>query len=64
MLVGILASFAAFESDLIAARTRAALRVVKQNGSRSGRPIGNPNFRPVPAPVGALIRNLRTEGMS
>ena len=64
MLVGILASFAAFEADLISARTKAALRVVKENGSRSGRPIGNPTFRPVPGPVVALIRQLRDEGMS
>jgi DNA invertase Pin-like site-specific DNA recombinase len=64
MLVGILASFAAFEADLISARTKAALAVVKKNGSRSGRPIGNPSFRPVPAPVRALICELRSEGMS
>jgi DNA invertase Pin-like site-specific DNA recombinase len=64
MLSSILASFAAFEADLISARTKAALRVVKQNGSRSGRPIGNPSFRPVRGPVVALIRDLRTEGMS
>ena len=64
MLASILSAFAAFEADLISARTKAALRVVKQNGSRSGRPIGNPRFRPVPSPVVVLIRQLRGEGMS
>jgi DNA invertase Pin-like site-specific DNA recombinase len=64
MLVGILASFAAFEADLISARTKAALAVVRRNGSRSGRPIGNPAFRPVPPAVSNLIRQLRGEGMS
>ena len=64
MLVGILASFAAFEADLISARTRAALKVVKQNGSRSGKPIGNPTFRPIPAPIASVITDLRGEGMS
>jgi DNA invertase Pin-like site-specific DNA recombinase len=64
MLVGILASFAAFEADLISARTKAALMVVKQNGSRSGKPIGNPNYRPTPRPIVALIQQLRAEGMS
>ena len=64
MLVGILASFAAFEADLISARTKAALAVVRKNGSRSGKPIGNPNFRPVPPAVAGLICQLRSEGMS
>ena len=60
MLVGILASFAAFEADLISARTKAALEVVRKNGSRSGRPIGNPTFRSVPPAVSTLIRELRS----
>ena len=64
MLVGILASFAAFEADLISARTRAALAVVRETGSKSGKPIGNPNFRPVPPAVAQLICELRSEGMS
>lgn len=64
MLVGILASFAAFEADLISARTKAALAVVRENGSRSGRPIGNPRFRPVPPTVVGLIGELRAEGGS
>lgn len=64
MLVGILASFAAFESDLIGARTRAALAVVRETGSKSGKPIGNPNFRAVPPAVAGLICQLRSEGMS
>lgn len=64
MLIGILSSFAQFEADLISARTKAALAVVKRNGSRIGRPIGNPSFRPVPAAVRALICELRSEGLS
>jgi DNA invertase Pin-like site-specific DNA recombinase len=64
VLVGILASFAAFEADLISARTKAALEVVRKNGSRSGRPIGNPAFRSVPRAVSTLIHELRSEGRS
>jgi DNA invertase Pin-like site-specific DNA recombinase len=64
MLVGILSSFAQFEADLISARTKAALAVVRKSGSRSGKPIGNPRFRPVPHAVAALICELRAEGMS
>jgi DNA invertase Pin-like site-specific DNA recombinase len=64
MLASILASFAAFEADLISARTRAALAVVRKNGSKSGRRIGNPTFRSVPPAVTALILQLRSEGMS
>lgn len=64
MLIGILSSFAQFEADLISARTKAALAVVKRNGSRTGRPIGNPSFRPVPSAVRNLIRDLRSEGLS
>jgi DNA invertase Pin-like site-specific DNA recombinase len=64
MLASILASFAAFEADLISARTKAALAVVRKNGSKSGRRIGNPTFRAVPPAVSALILRLRSEGMS
>jgi DNA invertase Pin-like site-specific DNA recombinase len=64
MLVGILASFAAFEADLISARTKAALAVVKKRGSKSGKPIGNPRFQRVPPAVALLIRKLRSEGQS
>jgi DNA invertase Pin-like site-specific DNA recombinase len=64
MLVGILATFAAFEADLISARTKSALAVVKLTGSKSGRPIGNPNFVSVPADVGARILELRSSGLS
>jgi DNA invertase Pin-like site-specific DNA recombinase len=64
MFVGILASFAAFEADLISQRTQAALAIVKKNGSKSGRSIGNPNFRPAPLPVVQAILNLRGEGLS
>ena len=64
MLVGILASFAAFEADLISARTRAALAVVQKNGSRSGRRIGNPAFVQIPDAVAARIRALRSSGFS
>jgi DNA invertase Pin-like site-specific DNA recombinase len=64
MLVGILASFAAFEADLISARTKAALAVVRRNGSRSGRPIGNPTFQCVSTETGARILELREAGLS
>lgn len=64
MLASILASFAAFEADLISARTKAALAVVRRNGSKSGRKIGNPTFRSVPPTVTALIHELRSEGIS
>jgi DNA invertase Pin-like site-specific DNA recombinase len=64
MLVGILASFAAFEADLISARTKAALEVVRQNGSKSGRKIGNPTFARIPAEIEARIRELRGHGLS
>jgi DNA invertase Pin-like site-specific DNA recombinase len=64
MLVGILASFAAFEADLISARTKAALAVVRKNGSKSGKAIGNPNFRPVTPAVAGLISELRSQGLS
>jgi len=64
MLAGILSSFAQFEADLISARTRAALAVVRRNGSRSGRRIGNPKFVPVPPEVAARISELRSDGLS
>jgi DNA invertase Pin-like site-specific DNA recombinase len=64
MLVAVLASFAAFEADMVSARTRAALDHVRAVGSRSGRPIGNPSFTPVPPEVVARILTLRAEGRS
>jgi len=64
MLVGILASFAAFEADLISARTKAALAVVKKNGSKSGRPIGNPKFGRISSEIEAQIVELRAARMS
>ena len=64
MMASVLATFAQFERRLIGERTRAALAIVRATGSKSGRPIGNPSFRPVPAQVVALILRLRDEGMS
>jgi DNA invertase Pin-like site-specific DNA recombinase len=64
MLAGILASFAAFEGDLISARTKAALAVVRANGSRSGRRIGNPSFARVPPEIESHIVDLRRHGLS
>ena len=64
MLVGILSSFAAFEADLISARTKAALAVVKKNGSKSGRPIGNPKFGRISPKIEAQIVKLRASRMS
>jgi DNA invertase Pin-like site-specific DNA recombinase len=64
MLVSILSSFAAFEADMISARTKAALQHVQAHGSKSGRPVGNPSCRRCPEPVAALIRQLRDQGDS
>jgi DNA invertase Pin-like site-specific DNA recombinase len=61
-MAGMLAVFSQYERDLISARTRSALAHVKKNGSKSGRKIGNPAFKPVPAAVAALIRELRAGG--
>jgi DNA invertase Pin-like site-specific DNA recombinase len=64
LVANVMASVAEWERRVIGQRTKDALAVVRANGSKSGRPIGNPNFRPVPAPIVALIRQLRGEGMS
>jgi len=64
MLSGILASFAAFEADLISQRTRAALALVRKNGSKSGKPIGNPNFKPASPDLVASIAKMRDDGLS
>jgi DNA invertase Pin-like site-specific DNA recombinase len=63
-MAGMLAVFAQYERDMISARTRSALAHVKRNGSRSGRPIGNPNFLSVSAATGARILELRETGLS
>lgn len=49
---------------MISARTKAALAVVKRNGSKSGRPIGNPGFLRVPSEIRARILELRSTGLS
>lgn len=64
MLAGILASFAAFEADLISARTKAALAHVRANGSKSGRAIGNPTFTRTAPKIEAYIVSLRGRGLS
>jgi DNA invertase Pin-like site-specific DNA recombinase len=64
MMANVLATFAQFERRLIGQRTRDALAIVRQNGSKSGRRIGNPSFRPIPPPTVSLICELRAEGMS
>ena len=64
MLAGILASFAAFEADLISARTKAALAVVRTNGSKSGKQIGNPNFARIPSAIESQIVHLRTRDLA
>lgn len=64
MLVGILATFAAFEADLISARVKASLEVVRRKGSKSGKPIGNPNFVRVPVKLEKRIQKMRGQGMS
>jgi hypothetical protein len=50
------------------ARTReessASFAIVKQNGSKSGRLIGNPAFSSISAPIVSMIRELRSEGNS
>jgi DNA invertase Pin-like site-specific DNA recombinase len=63
-MAGMLAVFSQYERDLISARTRSALAHVKRHGSRSGRPIGNPNFVSVSAETGARILELREAGLS
>lgn len=63
-MAGMLAVFAQYERDMISARTRSALAHVKRNGSRSGRPIGNPEFRPVPPEIASRISDLRAAGLS
>jgi DNA invertase Pin-like site-specific DNA recombinase len=42
MLVSILASFAAFQADLISARTKATLTVVRVNGPRLDKTVPHP----------------------
>ena len=59
-----MASSAQWERRIIGQRTRDALAIVRANGSKSGRPIGNPSFSGVPEPVVAIIRQLRDEGLS
>lgn len=41
-----------------------ALAIVRKNGSKSGRPIGNPNFLSVSARTEARILELREAGLS
>jgi DNA invertase Pin-like site-specific DNA recombinase len=64
LMANVLATFAQFERRLIGQRTRDALAIVRQNGSRSGRPIGNPNFLSISATTGARILELREAGLS
>ena len=58
MVAGILATFAAFERDLISERTRAALAVKRSEGVRLGRP---PTLR---SDVRERVVALRSEGLS
>ena len=58
MVAGILATFAAFERDLISERTRAALAVKRSEGVRLGRP---PTLQP---DVRERVVTLRSEGLS
>jgi DNA invertase Pin-like site-specific DNA recombinase len=63
MLATVLGAFAAFESDLISARSRDALAIVKAQGSRSGRPIGNPGFTSAQPETVSRILDLRSKGL-
>jgi DNA invertase Pin-like site-specific DNA recombinase len=62
MMASVLATFAQFERRLIGQRRKDALAIVKKNGSKSGRPIGNPGFLSVPPEVSARILELRNGG--
>lgn len=64
LIANVMASVAEWERRVIGQRTKDALGIVRANGSKSGRPIGNPNFRPVPSEIAARICRLRSEGMS
>jgi DNA invertase Pin-like site-specific DNA recombinase len=64
LMANVLATFAQFERRLIGQRTRDALAIVRQNGSKSGRPIGNPKFLSVPPETRARILELRAGGLS
>lgn len=62
MLLGVLAAFAAFESDLASERTTAALSAARARGTR----LGAPKLLAAPAmePALARARELRASGLS
>lgn len=64
-MAGMLAVFAQWERRTISERTRNALALVKENGSRSGRPIGNanPSWR-APVSLERRIKAMRETGMT
>ena len=63
-MANVLAAFSQYERRLIGQRTRDALAIVRQSGSKSGRPIGNPTFLRASADTEVRILHLREEGMS
>ena len=64
-MAGMLAVFAQWERRTISERTRNALALVKENGSKSGRPIGNrnPSWR-APDSLERRIKAMRDGGMT
>lgn len=60
MMLSNLASFAAYEAELISARTKDALAAAR----RKGTVLGNPSFTGVSAEAMERIRSLQSEGLS
>ena len=53
-----------FRERSIAARTKAALAIVRRNGSKSGRPIGNPSWSRIDPEIEVVFLGLRCQGFS
>lgn len=64
LVASVLSAVAEWEARVIGERTKAALAVVKANGSKTGRPVGNPRFCPVSDDVRARIMELHAAGRS
>jgi putative DNA-invertase from lambdoid prophage Rac len=62
LLLGVLASVAEFERELIRERVTLGLRRAKANGTRSGKPIGRPAT--IPQSRKGAAKALRDAGMS
>jgi DNA invertase Pin-like site-specific DNA recombinase len=62
LMAHVVSSFGQYERRLISERTKAALAVVRERGSRSGRPIGRPAS--LPPKLRSRLRQMRARGMS